>query len=63
MERQQLVGGGGEVLMGDSKKENHAYSKNSWWGRNTHIQVELGQEQSVAMALPSSCCMREHCPL
>lgn len=41
MERQQVVGGGGEVLMGGSKKENHTYSKNSWWGRNTHVQVWL----------------------
>lgn len=40
LERQRLVGGG-EDLMGGSNKEDHAYSKNPRWGRNTHIQVCL----------------------
>lgn len=53
MERQQLVGEG-EVLMGGSKKENHTYSKNSWQGRNTHVQACLQFWFSVGAG--TKCC-------
>lgn len=52
----------------EGRRKNLAYSKNSWWSRNTHIQVcsrsglVLGQEQGAAMALPSSSYMRDLCP-
>lgn len=54
MERQRLVGGG-EVLMGGSKKEDRAYSKNSAWGRNIHMQVCL-QFWFSAVAGTKCCC-------